>query len=50
MIVATKSKLLSIASGRLTVDTGDIGLDMELAGYVRVITGYRDSVMFKIES
>lgn len=50
MIVATKSKLLSIASGRLTVDTGDIGLDMELAGYVRVITGYQDSVMFKIES
>ena len=50
MIVATKSKLLSIESGRLTVDTGDIQLDTELAGYVRILTGYRDSVMFKIES
>lgn len=50
MIVATKSKLLSIESGRLTVDTGDIQLDTELAGYVRILTGYRDSLMFKIES
>ncbi len=50
MIIATKSKLLSIAAGRLTVDTGDMELDVKLAGYVRIITGYQESVMFKIES
>ncbi len=41
---------ISIAAGRLTVDTGDMELDVKLAGYVRVITGYQESVMFKIES
>lgn len=49
IILATKSKLLNIASGRLTVDTGDTDLDEELAGYVRIITGYQDSVMYRIE-
>lgn len=49
IILATKSKLLHIPSGRLTVDTGDMELDTALSGYVRVITGYQDSVIFKIE-
>lgn len=49
IILATKSKLLNIGSGRLTVDTGDTDLDQELAGYVRIITGYQDSVMYQIK-
>ena len=49
IILATKSKLLNIGSGRLTVDTGDTDLDQELAGYVRIITGYQDSMMYRIE-
>ena len=49
IILATKSKLLNISSGRLTVDTGDMELDEELAGYVRILTGYRDSMMYRIE-
>ena len=50
IILATKSKLLSIPSSKLTLDTGDIELDIELSGYVRIVTGFNDSVMFKIEA
>jgi predicted polyphosphate/ATP-dependent NAD kinase len=30
------------------VDTGDEELDQELAGYIRVTTGFRDYVMYKV--
>lgn len=50
IILATKSKLLSIPSGKLTVDTGDVELDIELEGYVKVMTGFQESVIFKIEA
>lgn len=50
IVIATKSKLLNITSRKLTADTGDIDLDAELSGYVRIHTGYEESVMFKIDS
>lgn len=49
IVVATKSKLLSIPSFKLIVDTGDDDLNRELAGYIKVITGYQESMVCKIE-
>jgi predicted polyphosphate/ATP-dependent NAD kinase len=40
-VVATPEKLALLHNATLRVDTGDAELDRALAGYVRVITGYR---------
>jgi predicted polyphosphate/ATP-dependent NAD kinase len=47
-VVATKEKLASLGGRPLLVDTGDEGLNQELGGYVRVTTGYRDYVIYKV--
>jgi len=49
IVVATRSKLLSLPHRRLLVDTGDRDLDKELQGYVRVITDYREETVMKVE-
>lgn len=49
-VIATRKKLFDLAAGALIVDTGDAELDQQLAGYVRVVTGYHDSVMFPIRA
>jgi predicted polyphosphate/ATP-dependent NAD kinase len=41
LVVATPQKLASLQGRPLRVDTGEPALDHALAGYVRVITGYR---------
>jgi len=42
IVAATKSKLQSIDSGILRVDTGDVEVDKMLKGYIRVVTDYRE--------
>lgn len=46
-VVATPTKLR--ATPVLRVDTGDLELDAELRGYIRVITGYARERMMKVE-
>jgi predicted polyphosphate/ATP-dependent NAD kinase len=48
IVIATKEKLISLSGRPLLVDTGDEELDQELAGYIRVTTGFRDYVMYKV--
>ncbi len=48
IIIASKNKLLSLP-GPLLVDTGDPECDRYLSGYIRVITGYNEEVVWKIE-
>jgi predicted polyphosphate/ATP-dependent NAD kinase len=48
IVVATQRKLLSL-EGPLLVDTGDQELDSSLTGYVRVITGYNEESVWKVE-
>jgi predicted polyphosphate/ATP-dependent NAD kinase len=48
IVIATKEKLISLSARPLLVDTGDEELDQELAGYIRVTTGFRDYVMYKV--
>jgi predicted polyphosphate/ATP-dependent NAD kinase len=47
IVMATLDKLHAIA-GPLRVDTGDPGCDRLLAGYVRVITGERERVIWQV--
>jgi len=49
-IIASKSKILALEGRPLLVDSNDPELDRELCGYHRVITGYRDMIMYPISN
>lgn len=48
IIVATPNKINSLEGRPLLVDTGDEKTDRLLRGYYRVITGYRDSIIYRV--
>jgi predicted polyphosphate/ATP-dependent NAD kinase len=50
LVVATPEKLASLHGRPLLVDTGDTELDRELAGYIRVITGYRTEAVCPVSA
>jgi predicted polyphosphate/ATP-dependent NAD kinase len=50
IVVATKEKLISLNNAPLIVDTGDLDLDNEFSGYIRVVTGFEDYVPCKVSS
>ena len=47
-VIATRSKLSSIKSRCLRVDTGDSEIDKMLSGYIRVVTGYNEETVVKV--
>ncbi len=47
-VIATKTKILELEGRPLLVDSNDVALDCALQGYVRVTTGYRDSIMYPV--
>ena len=47
-VVATTDKLTSLGGNPLLVDTGDQALDRTLAGYWKVVTGYREYAMYRV--
>jgi predicted polyphosphate/ATP-dependent NAD kinase len=47
-VVATQTKLLSLQGRPLLVDTGDPELDAELCGYVKVVTGLGERMIYKV--
>jgi predicted polyphosphate/ATP-dependent NAD kinase len=49
-IIATKTKLNALEARPLIADTGDSELDIELSGYLPVITGYNDQVLYPVAS
>jgi len=48
IVVAGKGKLADLDGRPLLVDTNDSALDQRLCGYRRVITGYRDEVLYPV--
>lgn len=48
IIVATKQKINSLCGRPLLVDTGDKATDRLLSDYFKVITGYRETIIYKV--
>ena len=48
IVVATKRKLQALNGRPLICDTGDSVLDDELSGFIKVVTGYNDHVMYAV--
>ncbi|MBC3764522.1 ATP-NAD kinase family protein [Neptunicella marina] len=48
LLIATKTKLQALQGRPLLVDTGDAELDKSLSGFLPVITGYRDQVLYPV--
>ena len=47
-IIASQQKLVTLPDKRLLVDTGDVDLDRELAGFWRVLVGPTDEMVMKM--
>lgn len=47
-IIATKTKLEALQGRPLLLDTNDAQLDRDWAGHIRVVTGYRDAVLYPL--
>lgn len=48
VVIATRSKLAALEGRALIIDSGDPDLDQELAGYIPVITGFEDQVLYPV--
>src|SRR5690554_3457919 len=49
-IIATREKILALGGRPLLVDSHDPQLDREFTGYMPVITGYREKIMYPVAS
>jgi len=50
IIVSTAAKINSLGGRPLLVDTGDRAVDRMLSGYVKVVTGYNERVVYRVSS
>lgn len=48
IIIAARGKILALNGRPLLLDTNDPHLDKSFSGYVRVITGYNESIMYPV--
>ncbi|MCK9563027.1 MAG: hypothetical protein M0R02_09960 [Bacteroidales bacterium] len=48
LVVATKAKITALEGRPLLLDTNDPALDRQLAGFIRIITGYRDTILYPL--
>ncbi|NRQ33872.1 ATP-NAD kinase [Nonomuraea sp. NN258] len=50
VVLATQQKLAALGGRALLADSGDDELDQKVSGHVQVITGYRESTIYRIEA
>jgi len=50
IVISTADKIYSLSGRPLLVDTGDQEVDQQLSGYVHVVTGYKERVIYKISN
>ena len=50
MIVSTPHKINALRGRPLLVDTGDPTIDELLTGYMRVITGYHQQIVYRVST
>jgi predicted polyphosphate/ATP-dependent NAD kinase len=50
IVVATKQKIHSLNGRPLLVDSGDEAVDRMLMGYYRIVTGFREAIIYKVAS
>lgn len=48
IVVATKRKIKALEGRPLIVDSGDTELNHQLAGLIRIVTGYHDAILYRI--
>ncbi len=48
IVIATKSKIEALDGRPLIVDSGDPQLNHQLSGLIRVVTGYRDAILYRV--
>ena len=49
LVVATRQKINALKGKPFLVDTGDAEINKQLSGYISVITGFREKVVYKID-
>ncbi|WP_281645246.1 ATP-NAD kinase family protein [Parendozoicomonas sp. Alg238-R29] len=50
LVIATKTKIKALEGRPLLLDSGDPELDAELSGTLKVMTGYRDAVLYPVSA
>lgn len=48
LVAATVEKINSLLGRPFQVDTGDVSIDQMLSGYTRVVSGYKESIVYRI--
>jgi predicted polyphosphate/ATP-dependent NAD kinase len=48
LVVSTTEKIHSLGGRPLWVDTGDWAVDRMLSGYIRVVTGYNEQIVYRV--
>lgn len=49
IVAATKEKISKLQGKPFLIDTGDTHIDQMLGGYIRVITGYKEQMIYKVK-
>ncbi len=50
LVICLPSKIAALRTRPLLVDSGDVAVDQMLSGYIQVVTGYHESIIYKIIS